>query len=44
MEILGTRDISEKLRMEELQGRNIVDVDIVPNIIKQNINGEKNKL
>ena len=41
MEILGTRDISEKLRMEELQGRNIVDVDIVPNIIKQNINGEK---
>ena len=40
-EIVETRDISERLRMEELQGRNIVDVDVVPNIIKQNIMGDR---
>ena len=40
-EILETREISEKLRIEELQGRNIVDVDVVPNIIKQNVMGDK---
>ena len=29
------------MKLEELQGRNIVDVDIVPNIIKQNVMGDK---
>ena len=40
-EILETRDISERLKIEELQGRNIIDVDVAPNIIKQNIMGDK---
>ena len=29
------------MKLEELQGRNIVDVDIVPNILKQNVMGDK---
>ena len=40
-EISETKDISERLKIEELQGRNMIDVDIVPNIIKQNIMGDK---
>ena len=40
-EISGTKEISERLKIEELQGRNIVDVDIVPNLIKQNVMGDK---
>ena len=40
-EITETKEISERLKLEELQGRNIVDVDIVPNIIKQNVMGDK---
>lgn len=40
-EISGTKEISERLKIEELQGRNMIDVDIVPNIMKQNIMGDK---
>ncbi len=40
-EIFNTRDISEKLKIEELQSRNIVNVDVIPNIIKQNSMGDK---
>ena len=40
-DISETRDISERLKIEELQGRNIVDVDVIPNIIKQNVMGDK---
>ena len=36
-EISGRKEISERLKIEELQSRNIVDVDIIPNIMKQNI-------
>ena len=40
-EISETKDISERLKIEELQGRNIIDVDVIPNIIKQNMMGDK---
>ena len=40
-EISGTKEISERLKIEELNGRNIIDVDIVPNIINQNMMGNK---
>ncbi len=36
-EISGIKEISERLRIEELNNRNIVDVDIIPNILKQNV-------
>ncbi len=40
-EVLDTKDISERLKIEEVQGRNIIDVDVTPIIIKQNMTGNK---
>lgn len=40
-EIHETKDISERLRIEELEDRNMIDVDVIPNMIKQNIMGDK---
>ena len=40
-EISETKDISERLRIEELEDRNMIDVDVIPNMIKQNIMGDK---
>ena len=39
--ISETKEISERIKMEELHNRNILDVDVVPNIMKQTIEGDK---
>ena len=40
-EISETKQISERLRIDELNNRNIIDVDISPNIVRQNVMGNK---
>lgn len=40
-EISESKEISERLKIEELNNRNIIDVDIIPNIMKQNIMGDR---
>ena len=41
-EFSTTKEIKERLMIEDLRDRNIVDVDIVPNLIKQNV--EQNRI
>ena len=40
-EISDTKQINERLKIDELNDRSIIDVNIIPIIIKQNIEGDK---